>query len=65
MFVGDSLSLNQFESLACMIHSWVPNAKTAFYRDDVLRSLTFQVLVLYPFSPLFITSAIWLSTVKC
>lgn len=42
MFVGDSLSLNQFESLACMIHSWVPNAKTAFYRDDVLRSLTFQ-----------------------
>ncbi|KNA18695.1 hypothetical protein SOVF_068240 [Spinacia oleracea] len=42
MFVGDSLSLNQFESLACMIHSWVPNTKTSYIRGGALRSLTFQ-----------------------
>ncbi|XP_074276076.1 protein trichome birefringence-like 39 isoform X2 [Silene latifolia] len=42
MFVGDSLSMNQWESLACMIHSWVPNSKTSFIREGVLTSLTFQ-----------------------
>ncbi|KAL8136707.1 hypothetical protein V2J09_002708 [Rumex salicifolius] len=42
MFVGDSLSLNQWQSLACLLHSWVPNAKTSLVRTDVLSSLTFQ-----------------------
>lgn len=42
MFVGDSLSLNQFESLACMVHSWVPQTKTSYYRGGALRSLTFE-----------------------
>ncbi|KAK9676996.1 hypothetical protein RND81_11G114900 [Saponaria officinalis] len=42
MFIGDSLSMNQWESLACMIHSWVPNSKTSFFREGVLTSLTFE-----------------------
>ncbi|KAG4968840.1 hypothetical protein JHK82_034545 [Glycine max] len=42
MFVGDSLSLNQFNSLACMIHSWVPNTRTSFIKQDALSKITFE-----------------------
>ncbi|MCD7455557.1 Protein trichome birefringence-like 39 [Datura stramonium] len=41
MFVGDSLSLNMWESLACMIHSWVPNSKTAVIRKEGLAEIAF------------------------
>ncbi|CAN1230012.1 Protein trichome birefringence-like 39 [Linum perenne] len=41
MFVGDSLSLNQWLSLACMIHSSVPNSRYSFVRADGLASVTF------------------------
>ncbi|KAI9086748.1 hypothetical protein K1719_031342 [Acacia pycnantha] len=42
MFVGDSLSLNQFNSLACMIHAWVPNSRTTFNKRNALTSVTFE-----------------------
>ncbi|KAG9152244.1 hypothetical protein Leryth_026441 [Lithospermum erythrorhizon] len=51
MFVGDSLSLNMWESLACMLHASVPHAKSKFVRRDSLSSVTFQdygvTIVLY------------------
>jgi hypothetical protein len=46
MFVGDSLSLNQFQSLTCMIQAQVPNSKTTFIRKDGLASVTFEVMFL-------------------
>ncbi|OIS97849.1 PREDICTED: protein trichome birefringence-like 37 [Nicotiana attenuata] len=42
MFIGDSLSLNMWESLACMLHASVPNAKTSFARRETFSSVTFQ-----------------------
>ena len=46
MFVGDSLSLNQFQSLTCMIYAWVPKSRTTFIRKDGLASVTFEVMFL-------------------
>ncbi|XP_041991583.1 protein trichome birefringence-like 39 isoform X2 [Salvia splendens] len=41
MFVGDSLSLNMWESLSCMIHAWVPNARTSLIERQGLSQLAF------------------------
>ncbi|CAH2059484.1 unnamed protein product [Thlaspi arvense] len=50
MFVGDSLSLNMWESLGCMIHSSVPDTKTTFLKRTPVSSLTFQVPLSFPSS---------------
>ncbi|XP_057948164.1 protein trichome birefringence-like 37 [Malania oleifera] len=42
MFVGDSLSQNMWESLACMIYASVPNSKTVVKRNNPISSITFQ-----------------------
>ncbi|MBA0871435.1 hypothetical protein Goshw_025645 [Gossypium schwendimanii] len=42
MFVGDSLSLNMWESMACMIHASVPNSKTTFVRKSPLSFVIFE-----------------------
>uniref|UniRef100_A0A7N0UHH5 Trichome birefringence-like N-terminal domain-containing protein n=1 Tax=Kalanchoe fedtschenkoi TaxID=63787 RepID=A0A7N0UHH5_KALFE len=41
MFVGDSLSLNMWESLSCMIHASVPGARSSLVRRDPLSTVTF------------------------
>ncbi|KVH89470.1 hypothetical protein Ccrd_008524, partial [Cynara cardunculus var. scolymus] len=42
MFVGDSLSENQWQSLACLLHASAPKSKTTFLSRDSLTSLAFQ-----------------------
>jgi len=49
MFVGDSLSLNMWESLSCMIHASVPNTKSSFLRKESLSTVTFQVCFCFTF----------------
>ncbi|KAL5767635.1 hypothetical protein ACOSP7_014229 [Xanthoceras sorbifolium] len=41
MFVGDSLSLNQWQSLTCMLHKTVPQAKYISERNGGLSTFTF------------------------
>lgn len=46
MLVGDSLTLNQYISLLCMVHAAVPNATYDFTRDSSgIYTATFQVLI--------------------
>ncbi|GAB4831386.1 Protein trichome birefringence-like 38, variant 2 [Ancistrocladus abbreviatus] len=42
MFVGDSLSLNEWNSLGCMIHASVPQAKYSVSRGSPLSSVIFE-----------------------
>ncbi|XP_074269850.1 protein trichome birefringence-like 38 [Silene latifolia] len=42
MFVGDSLSLNQWNSLTCMIHASAPQVRYTLARGGLLSSVTFQ-----------------------
>ncbi|URE16066.1 hypothetical protein MUK42_13115 [Musa troglodytarum] len=43
MFVGDSISVNQWQSLVCMLHAAVPDAKTTYKKNDTLSTITFTV----------------------
>ncbi|GAB4849308.1 Protein trichome birefringence-like 41 [Ancistrocladus abbreviatus] len=42
MFVGDSLSLNQWQSLTCLLYSTVPNVRYNITRQDYISTLTFM-----------------------
>ncbi|KAK1422720.1 hypothetical protein QVD17_18006 [Tagetes erecta] len=42
MFVGDSLSENMWQSLACLLHASVPRSKPVLQHGSPLTSLTFQ-----------------------
>ncbi|XP_010272738.1 PREDICTED: protein trichome birefringence-like 41 isoform X2 [Nelumbo nucifera] len=41
MFVGDSLSLNQWQSLTCMLHTSLPKSKYTLVRDGGLSTFKF------------------------
>ncbi|CAI9089261.1 OLC1v1023808C1 [Oldenlandia corymbosa var. corymbosa] len=41
MFVGDSLSLNMWNSLGCMLHSSVPKSRYSFIRREGISQITF------------------------
>ncbi|PNX70153.1 hypothetical protein L195_g057142, partial [Trifolium pratense] len=41
MFVGDSLSRNQWQSLTCLLHSAVPNSNYTVARVDDVSIFTF------------------------
>lgn len=43
MFVGDSLSLNQWQSLTCMLHKSVPDSNYTLNRVGGLSTFTFPV----------------------
>ncbi|WOH11927.1 hypothetical protein DCAR_0831423 [Daucus carota subsp. sativus] len=42
MFVGDSLSLNEWQSLCCMLHASVPKSRTTYVRRELVSSVTFE-----------------------
>uniref|UniRef100_A0A5B6YG54 Uncharacterized protein n=1 Tax=Davidia involucrata TaxID=16924 RepID=A0A5B6YG54_DAVIN len=41
MFVGDSISRNQWQSLTCMLHAAVPDAQYIVTRQDAVSTFTF------------------------
>lgn len=48
MFVGDSLSRNQWQSLTCLLHSAVPTAKYNVTRVEDVSNFEFTVCQIHP-----------------
>ncbi|KAI9114558.1 hypothetical protein K1719_014256 [Acacia pycnantha] len=42
LFVGDSISLNQWQSLACMLHSRTPHSEYTLERVEAISTFTFK-----------------------
>lgn len=43
MFIGDSVSLNHWQSFVCMLHSAVPQVQVVQQETDSISNYTFQV----------------------
>lgn len=56
MFIGDSVSLNHFESLLCLLHAAVPDSIITEETNNSGSTVTFQVseLVLERWQPLLL-----------
>ncbi|KAJ7963866.1 Trichome birefringence-like family [Quillaja saponaria] len=61
MFVGDSLSLNQWQSLTCMLHNSVPQAKYTLVRIGDVSTFTFPT---YDVKVIFSRNAFLVDTVS-
>ncbi|CAK7325050.1 unnamed protein product [Dovyalis caffra] len=46
MFIGDSVSLNQFESLLCLLHAAVPDSNITKETNETINTITFQYSIL-------------------
>jgi len=50
MFIGDSLSLNQWQSLLCMLHTATPHSEYKPERIGPLSTFTFTVRLPFTFN---------------